>query len=302
MAEVVTTFSPSHPELSGVDRLAAETPRQIGNTHTIFNIANTLIFIGLAGQFARIVEWLVPDRPIEEVALSKPKYLDEVLLETPSFALGAVRHEIGHMGNRIEEMLESILPAILSGDRETLSAAAAMDDEVDALQVHVVTYLGKISQKTLSEHQTHELLGLIEVANDLENIGDVIETDLVRFGNQRIDAGLTISDQTRNLLIQLHEIASKMTRLATDAVKEIDIEAANEVIAMKEDISELTKMVAIHQAERLIDDEPNRLACYTIEVDIIEKLKRIYYFAKRMSKSVLSEIPTEELEGLALER
>jgi hypothetical protein len=45
----------------------------------------------------------------------------------------------------------------------------------------------------------------------------------------------------------------------------------------------------IHQGDRLVVDEPNRLSCYTVEVDIIEKLKRIYYFSKRMSKTVTSE-------------
>jgi len=88
LANFVSWFSPSHPELMGAERLAAETPRQIANAHTIFNIANTFIFIGFAGQFARFVEWLVPDKPIEEVVLAQPKYLDEELLETPSLALG----------------------------------------------------------------------------------------------------------------------------------------------------------------------------------------------------------------------
>jgi len=48
----------------------------------------------------------------------------------------------------------------------------------------------------------------------------------------------------------------------------------------------MTDSAAAHQAERLVAEEPNRIPAYTIEVDIIEKQKRIYYFAKRMAKSV----------------
>ena len=62
LADLVTSISPTHPELTGIDKLGAETPRQIANAHTIFNIANTLIFIGFTTQFARIVERLIPDR------------------------------------------------------------------------------------------------------------------------------------------------------------------------------------------------------------------------------------------------
>ena len=51
------------------------------------------------GVFARFCEWVVPDRPItetEEVAARyEPKYLDEVLLDTPALAL-----ERTQMGNR----------------------------------------------------------------------------------------------------------------------------------------------------------------------------------------------------------
>jgi phosphate:Na+ symporter len=51
---------------------------------------------------------------------------------------------------------------------------------------------------------------------------------------------------------------------------------------------------AMHEAKRLVAEEPNRLAAYTTEMDVIEKLKRIYYFAKRMSKAVLPAEVAEE--------
>lgn len=41
-----------------------------------------------------------------------------------------------------------------------------------------------------------------------------------------------------------------------------------------------------HQAQRLIADAPNRIAAYSLEMEVIEKLKRVYYFAKRMAKTV----------------
>ncbi len=294
LANFVSWFSPSHPELTGTERLAAETPRQIANAHTIFNIANTFIFIGFAGQFARFVEWLVPDKPIQEVVLAQAKYLDEELLETPTLALDRVRLEFSHMGGYVKDMLEGIMPAILSGNHAALRQVVAVDDMVDGLHGQIVTYLGKISQKSLSETQTRELLGLMDAVNDLENIGDIVETDLFHLGNQRIDMGLTISNKTRELLTNMHKFVTRSTELAIDAVKTDDEGIASNVVAMKEEFNRLTDWAAIHQADRLIADEPNRLSCYTVEVDIIEKLKRIYYFSKRMSKTVTLNISGEE--------
>jgi phosphate:Na+ symporter len=294
LAEFVTAFSPAHTELAGMERLAADTPRQIANAHTVFNIANTLLFIGLAGQFARLVEWLVPDKPLEEVVIARPKYLDDALLDTPSLALERVRMEIGHMGSRVKEMLQRSMPAILSGDQLSLKQIARIDDEVDVLHRAIIAYLGRISRKTLTEDQTQEFINLMAAVNDLENIGDIIETDLVHLGNQRIRQGVSISNATRQILTQLHEVVASTATLATTAVVEQDQDSASEVIGMKAEINRLMSSAALHQARRLVAEEPNRLSAYTVEMDIIEKLKRIYYFAKRMAKTVVPGEGAEE--------
>ncbi len=61
LAEFVVWLSPSHPEFEGTARMAVEVPRQIANAHTVFNVANTLLFLGFTTYFARLVERLVPE-------------------------------------------------------------------------------------------------------------------------------------------------------------------------------------------------------------------------------------------------
>ena len=295
LAEFVTWFSPAHPELEGTARLAAETPRQIANAHTVFNIANTLIFIGFTTQLARLVERMIPDSALEvEGLVVRAKYLDQELLSTPSLALDRVRLEVLHMGESVQEMVDNIMPAILSGNRDSLAAVAEKDDEVDILYEQIIEYLGKISKRSLTDSQTEELLRLMEAVSELENIGDTIETNLVSLGYDRIDAGFSISEPTRKVLNDFHKVVAKAFRTAVQAVSQNNEEAALLVISMKEEIAHLVESAATHQAERLVAEEPNRIAAYTIEVDIIEKQKRIYYFAKRMAKTVVSSDTDED--------
>ncbi len=290
LAAVVEWLSPAHPELSGGARRAAEVPRQIANAHTLFNVANTVIFIWFTGQFARLVEWLVPDLPLgEEPLVVRAKYLDEELLATPSLALDRVRFEVQHMGERVQEMMSRILPAILMGSKETLRDIERMDDDVDTLHGQIIAYLGKISRLSLTEHQTQELMGLMEAVNDLENIGDVIETNLVVLGRERIDQGVSISQPTREVLAGFHKAVTKSVSSAVQAVSQKDELAARGVTAMKQEISRIADSAAAHEAQRLVAAEPKRIPAYAIEIDIIEKLKRIYYFAKRMAKTVETE-------------
>ncbi len=288
LAHVVTWLSPAHPELSGVDRLGAETPRQIANAHTIFNVANTFIFIGFSTQFARLVERLIPDRPIEEEGLVvSAKYLEPELLSTPALALDRVRMEVLHMGDVVQVMLDEIMPAILSGNKESLATIQRMDDEVDILYAQILEYMGQISKGTLTEEQTEEFLHLMEALTDLENIGDIIETNLVELGRSRIDNSVSISAPTQKVLTGFHELLKRALSGAIQAVSQNNREVAKVVIDMKDEITALANSAAAHQAARLVAEEPNRIPAYTIEIDIIEKQKRIYYFAKRMAKTVM---------------
>ncbi len=52
----------------------------------------------------------------------------------------------------------------------------------------------------------------------------------------------------------------------------------------------LADSAALHEARRLVAHEPGRLAAYTFEVDVLESLKRVYYFTKRMARAALPSV------------
>jgi phosphate:Na+ symporter len=284
LATMVTAVSPVADGLVGVDKMAAETPRQIANAHTIFNVINCLVFLPFTTQFARLVERLVPDRPIDEEELVRAKYLDDELLETPSLALDRCRLEILHMGDQARAMMKDILPAMLTGTAAELQAVEDMDDRVDALYAQIVEYLGRISRMKLTEQQTDELVRLMSAANELETIGDTIETNLVCMGRARLEAGITISGPTSEVIQGFHATVAQALDLALMAITQKNEEYARQVVGMKKEINQLADSAAMHEARRLVAEEPNRIEAYSIEVDILESLKRIYYFSKRMAR------------------
>jgi phosphate:Na+ symporter len=286
LAEVVTALSPVYDDLDGVQRLAAEAPRQIANAHTIFNVANTFIFIWFTTLIARLVEWMVPDRPLDVEGVISAKYLDEDVLSTPSIALDLVRREIRHMGRHVTEMIAGILPAILHGSVQALDEIKAIDERVDTLHAEIVMYLGRISQAELTKNQTTELMHLMDAVNDLENIGDVVEMNLVELGRRRIGKGVAISAPTQVVLSEFHQVVLDSVNSAIRAVGHDDYDAAKSVTGMKKEIMRITNSAATHEAKRLVADEPQRIEAYTIEMDIAEKLQRIFYFARRMARTV----------------
>lgn len=262
---------------------ADDIPRQIAWAHTVFNVANLFIFIWFTSLFARAATALVKERPSDGPVIHT-RYLSDDLLATPSIALDRARMEIARMGTRVRDMVGAGVPAAVSGSAEDLNAVEAADDEVDELHAQVVAYLGRISEAGITREQTNELLGLLEAAGDIEGIGDAVETNLVADGRRRLEANIEISPSTEAIIDELASEVIAAVDIAVGAVGRGSAEAARQAINMKPEIKAMMTDARVHQLERLTVDEPHRVSAYRIEADIIEDLKRIYYYAKRAAR------------------
>jgi len=289
LASLVAEMSPVADNLSGTERLAAEVPRQIANAHTIFNVANTVIFLGFTTQLARLVERLVPEKMEPERAIIKPKYLDEDLIETPSLALDMVRLELGHLASITNTMLENIREAFEQRDSNQFDEVAKMDDQVDILHVAITDYLRKLTAQNLTEQENDDLLRYLSANEDLERIGDVIETNLVEIGQDAIRNGLTETETAREILRSLYEQVRHALGAVNAVVVDRDEVAAQEILHMKDDINQLVKQALQVQAQRLKIEGADNIDITHFENELIDSMKRIYSLTKRIAKLSLPE-------------
>lgn len=294
---IVDHISPHHPELVGAARLAVEAPRQIANAHTVFNVINSVVFLGFVSSMARLVTFLVPDRPDVIAPEAQPQFLERSVLGTPSVALDCVQRELGHLGELVDHMLGAVIPAVLTGGRGDLARVAAMDTAVDSLHGSIADYLRRLGAKPMTATQSHRFTRLLGMANALETIGDLIETDLVILGQRRLEGAVHVSESTQAMITDLHAVARRAVGLAVEAAVTRDGDLADQVVALKQDVSEMADRAAEHGAHRLTVSEPNRLRSVTRELEMIERLRRIYYFAKKIAYAVREDIappPAEE--------
>ncbi|MBT8446056.1 MAG: Na/Pi cotransporter family protein, partial [Gammaproteobacteria bacterium] len=294
LAGIVAAVSPASPELTGATRLAAEVPRQVANAHTIFNVSNTLLFLLVTTQFARLVERLVPRRAKKGKVIIEPKYLDSALIETPALALDRVRMELGHLGSVTQSLLVQIRQAFLDGTHAGLDKVARLDDRTDILHAAIIEYLNEIMKNELTTEENDLVLRYIRVSEDLERVGDVIETELVATGHRAIDAGIKPSDTTQHVLGALYDQVRKALDDAVQSVGENDQIAAEGVVNQKSDINFLIDDALKFQAERLASRTEQAMTTTRVENEIIDGLKRIYSLSKRIAKLVLPKAMLEE--------
>ncbi len=296
LAELARAISPAHEALTGMERLAADAPRQIANVHTFFNVINTFVFIGFTTQIARFVEWLIPDRPLSKEEALAPLYLDEVLLMTPSIALAATRREIVRLGEWVRDMLNDVLPAVISRKRSVLETIARKDKAVDNLHREIVGYLAKISTGDLSAAETDELMELIEIANDLEYVADRTAADIVTSARKSLSEGVVISEKTAVIISKFHaEIVKALTR-TLQAVAGRDHELASKVRSKKKYVASMKRRIATHEVKRLTADAPNRLVTYAREIETVELLDGIFKIIRRIARTQEQKTDTPEPE------
>ncbi|MCP5060477.1 MAG: Na/Pi cotransporter family protein [bacterium] len=286
LASAVVNISPSSPELSGAARLAADTPRQIANAHTAFNTINALIFLPFASLLAAAAERLIPDRPLAQEDEIRAQ-LDEDLLDTPVLAFDQARLEIVRIGEKSIQMLDAVLPAMLRGDEADLSKVEEIDRGIDRLHRDVVEYLALASQRPLIDGETVTLIELVSVCNAFENLADVIESDLVRRGRERLSAEIEISAETTRVIGELHAQVAAAVRIAMAAFGASDPALASQVLEQKATLNTLLAKATTHQVGRLAASDSHRSHAYAVESDMIEGLQRVFYYAKRIAQRVL---------------
>ncbi|MGI9356134.1 MAG: Na/Pi cotransporter family protein [Rhizobiaceae bacterium] len=283
LATFARYMSPAHPQLSSLARTSAEVPRQIANIHTFFNLANAALFIGFTTQLTRLVERLVPDRIVPEEARAAPQYLDEQLLDTPAIALDATRREIVRLGGFVQEMLENVMPASVSGARTPLDRLRVMDRPVDLLHRSIIGYLRKVSLGSLSPQQSDQLVSLIKIANDLEHIGDQVATRIVTSARKRLEENVVISPATVTAISGLHSKVLNAFKKTLSALENEDHAGAEGVRAMKQDVAKTLEAITRHEISRLQADEPQRLTTYAREIELIEILDGIFETSRRIA-------------------
>jgi len=289
LAEFIVYISPSAAELAGKEKMAAEVPRQIANAHTVFNLANTLVFIWITPLFAKLAVFLVPEKPVEEKVIIKPKYLDKELLEVPTVALENVRFEIGRMGEITSDMLTTLWMAFQTRNRDMVDEVIKMDDKVDVLSEMILEYMSEIQQEKLSDENSHTLQSLMSATINIESLADVVESELSVICKKFLDHDLQESDETRDLFVNFAKIVIEAFDKLVVAIKNNDESAAADVIALKEQIQHIVDDILKNQASRISVQTSKHLLLVRLELEMVDQLRRIYTLTKRIAKEFIPD-------------
>ena len=294
LAELVRSLS-SVSGLSGVEKLAAETPRQIANAHTIFNISVGLIFLPFTGILAKQVYRLLPR--VEETKGIKPTlwHLDDSQIATPAIAVKLAQTEMLRMIKILSRMLDACFHPFINDEPKQDAVYAQLsllkgidmrEEKIDFLEEHVTNYLFQVSRGELDSSQAEEVFSLISMADNMESVGDIIDRNIVPLIHKKQALKEPFSKEGEEELVEFHtKVMKQMSRL-NEAFSELNFEMAQKVL--KKDIKYQNMEAEYRQAhmERVQKEKTESVETHKVHLELMDMLKQINVYIGNIAKTI----------------
>lgn len=242
--------------------------------HLVFNVASSLLFIGLTTPVAKLCTRLLP-QPAAPSAISRPRHLDPSALSTPSLAISNAAREALHQADVVESMLIGTLTVIRTNDLRLAEELRKMDDTVDQLYSDIKYYLTKISREALGEEESKRWTDIISFTINMEQVGDIIERVITDIEDKKIKPHRNFSDAGMAEIVELHERLVANLRLGMSVFLNGNVRDAQKLLEEKARFRDLERAYANTHLSRLMDRAAPSMETSSLHIDLISDLKRI---------------------------
>lgn len=263
--------------------------RQIAWAHTIFNVILAFAFLPFLTPYARLIKAI--KRGKEPEIERDPLFLDPRIFLSPSIALEMARKEITRMGRITLDMLRLGLGYLKKPERGVKKHLMEMETIVDGLAYAIIEYLSKLSQETLADEQSEQLVGFMHAVNDIERIGDHAENIMYLAAN-KLDGGSGFTESASAEMDKIFDTVFEMYGGIIDAFEGQDALLAQHYQNLEYMVDEMASEYRSNHLRRL-----NRGECDAtvgvIYLDTLSNLERIGDLANNVG-----HVTTGELEKL----
>jgi len=283
--------------------VAGTTPditRQIANAHTFFNVIIAAVFLPFTGLFSRLIVKMVPEKAEEKKF--GPMYLDEHVLNTPSLALGQATRETLRASDIVREMFIDSVKVFQSDDTAFINELKHKDNLVDLLDRQIRLYLTRLSASNLSESQSRRAVMVLEVSRDLENIGDIVDRNIMPLALKRINKGFLLSQEGLEEIASFHKKTLENFDMAISAFASHDRDLADHVVRNKEELGTMERELVQAHLERLRKGMRESIESSHVHLDLIGNLARINSLVTHIVYPILEEKRGRGREDVGIER
>ncbi len=261
--------------------------RHIANSHTLFNVFNSLLFLPFLGLIAMITRKLV--RGDEDELEFKLKFIDERFADNPGLAIPQAEKEVGRMLEIATDTLELSVTAFNNKSTKKFDDIQKRERLLDHLQSDITYFLVKVSaRESLTDSESEVLPVLMHTINDIERIGDHC-INIIELIDIRLDKKIEFSQRAKDEIEAMYSLVFKMVKGTTTALKTIDKILAKENLLLEDDINNLFIAFRISHMDRLNKGQCSPEAGFVF-LDFMVNLEKIGDHLTNVNQAILGEM------------
>ena len=201
----------------------------IAFSHGTFNAVTTVLLFPFIGALEYIVVKLIKEKKEVEKDVYTVKYLDPMLMGTPSIALGQVKLELIEMTNFSLENIKESVEFFNTREEKYAKEVEEKEEVINYIDQEITKYLTGILRENLNDKDGEDVTAYLDMCRDIERIGDHA-AGIIREVNLGMKKSLKFSNLVYEEVDTLTKIIVKMIELSIEAVKDSNKEKAIEVL------------------------------------------------------------------------
>jgi phosphate:Na+ symporter len=187
-------------------------------------------------------------------------------------------------------MLRDVIPVFGRDDQALLEEVEKRDDQVDFLEREIKLFLAAVGRDAMGADMTRKGIGLISFIGNLENIGDIIDKNLMELARKKIYQGRRFSDAGWAEIVDFHGLVQKNLERGIAAFAASDRALAQEVLEQRALMRSRERELRESHLGRLRAGLAESLETSEIHLDILTNLKRISSHVSALMYPILDEV------------
>jgi phosphate:Na+ symporter len=248
---------------------------QIALAHTTYITICVVIFstIGWPLLLKLTKRFSLLHKKTGEKATDGIRYLDPLLLKTPSIALEQCLKELGYMTRLSYKNIVAAFTAFVGNDLKNIEKIKQREEEIDALQEQITGFLVKLSQEDMTEKARRFIPELIHCINDAERIGDHAK-NLAEFTQMMIENKQEMTIDAKRDLLNYFGLLDKEFCACIDALDTRSPAKIKEALAFEQQVDKEYPIMNQNNVDRL-EKRETTVQAGIIFLDMITNFEKI---------------------------
>ncbi len=248
----------------------------VANIHGLFRLVPAVLLLPLSGQFARLAEKLVPDKPMDEEdrdILENLRELDSHLVTSPSLALAQSAHLIGHMGDVALHNYDAARQQLFEFDPKRTERIAQREELLDRMADAANQYVVSLSPYVNRDLDNRAQNFQIKALTCFERIGDLAQN--IQHDQEHLaEKGKPLSDDAMTDLKGAFTVVRDILAMTVDVFKSDDLAKARAVEPLEEVIDDIIEVMKARHVERMTSGSCDMFSGIQYE-NILQNLERV---------------------------